>query len=292
MGSFNTSYTPGSATAWDASDRLFVIGNGIEGAKSDALVMLKNGNTTISGTVTAPGFQTPTGTSTEYLMADGSVSTIAPQADGATWRTGNGAPDAALGTDNDLYLDLDSGDVYKRIFGTYTVEGNIKGPASSLSFDLQEDGDLITFDGTNWVAKSATLLYTGGSAPIDIRQPSLALHYQIALEGIFPSRNGSYPYVGEIALYPYNFAVRGWASCYGQLLPIAQNTALFALIGTIYGGDGRTTFGLPDLRGRVAVGDGNGPGLTNYQLGEKWGSENRTITVSQMPGHTHTIIYQ
>ncbi|MDA8685750.1 tail fiber protein, partial [Robiginitalea sp.] len=193
---------------------------------------------------------------------------------------------------NDLYLDLDSGDVYKRISVGYTLEGNIKGPASSLSFDLQEDGDLITFDGTNWVAKSATLSNTGGSVLIDIRQPSLALHYQIALNGIYPYRSGNDPYIGEIALYTWDWTVRGWATCQGQLMAISQNTALFSLLGTTYGGDGRTTFGLPDLRGRVAVGIRWGPGLSNYQIGQKWGSEGTYISVLQMPSHSHTIIYQ
>lgn len=86
-----------------------------------------------------------------------------------------------------------------------------------------------------------------------------------------------------------NFAPRGWAFCDGQLLPISQNTALFSLIGTFYGGDGRTTFGLPDLRGRVAIhaGSSPGPGLTPRQLGSKSGSETNTLLLTQMPSHNH-----
>lgn len=98
------------------------------------------------------------------------------------------------------------------------------------------------------------------------------------------------PFIGQIQVFPYNFAPRGWAFCHGQLLPISENTALFSLIGTIYGGDGRTTFALPDLRGRVAIGEGTGPGLTNRRLGERGGSEMTTLTVANMPNHTHNFV--
>ncbi len=95
--------------------------------------------------------------------------------------------------------------------------------------------------------------------------------------------------MATIIMFGGNFAPRGWALCEGQLLPISQNSALFSLLGTTYGGDGRTTFGLPDLRGRVPLGNGNGPGLTPRSLGEKGGTENTTLTVTQMPAHTHPI---
>ncbi len=95
------------------------------------------------------------------------------------------------------------------------------------------------------------------------------------------------PFIGEIRVFPYNFAPRGWALCNGQLLPIAQNTALFAIIGTTYGGDGRTTVGLPNLQGRAALHPGQGPGLSNRRLGEKGGSEKVALTVAQMPSHNH-----
>lgn len=97
----------------------------------------------------------------------------------------------------------------------------------------------------------------------------------------------SEPFVGEIRMVGFNFAPRGWALCEGQLLPIAQNSALFSLLGTIYGGDGRTTFGLPDLRGRSPVGAGTGPGLTPVTQGERAGVESVTIHSSQMPAHAH-----
>jgi microcystin-dependent protein len=99
----------------------------------------------------------------------------------------------------------------------------------------------------------------------------------------------SSPFIGQIMLVPYNFPPRGWAFCQGQILPIAQNTALFALLGTTYGGNGQTTFALPDLRGRVPISSGQGPGLSNYSLGQLAGTENTTLTVNQMPAHNHTI---
>lgn len=95
------------------------------------------------------------------------------------------------------------------------------------------------------------------------------------------------PFLGQIQPFAFNFAPRGWAQCDGQILPISTSTALFSLIGTTYGGDGRTTFGLPDLRGRAALHVGSGPGLTNRRLGEKGGLESVQLTVPQMPSHTH-----
>src|SRR3954468_23228168 len=99
----------------------------------------------------------------------------------------------------------------------------------------------------------------------------------------------SEPFLGEIRMFGGNFAPRGWAFCNGQILSIAQNTALFSLLGTTYGGNGQTTFGLPDLRGRVAVSAGQGPGLSNYSLGELAGSESVTLTSANMPAHNHSV---
>lgn len=97
-------------------------------------------------------------------------------------------------------------------------------------------------------------------------------------------------FLGEIRMVGFNFPPQGWATCDGQLLSISQNTALFSLLGTQYGGDGQTTFALPDLRGRVPVHQGQGPGLSGYLIGEQGGTENVTLTQSQMPAHTHTIV--
>ncbi|HTN37316.1 MAG TPA: tail fiber protein [Arachidicoccus sp.] len=98
------------------------------------------------------------------------------------------------------------------------------------------------------------------------------------------------PFLAQIMLFAGNFEVRGWAFCDGRLMSIAQNSALFALVGTVYGGDGVTTFGLPDLRGRSVVGMGNGPGLTPRVIGELSGSENTTLLMPNLPAHTHTLM--
>ena len=97
------------------------------------------------------------------------------------------------------------------------------------------------------------------------------------------------PFIGEIRLVPFNFAPRGWAICAGQLLPINQNQALFALLGTTYGGDGRTTFALPDLRGRIPVGAGQPPAGSSYPLGATGGQETVKLTTGQLPGHAHAV---
>jgi microcystin-dependent protein len=97
------------------------------------------------------------------------------------------------------------------------------------------------------------------------------------------------PFIGEIKIVGFNFAPRGWAFCNGQILSIAQNTALFSLLGTTYGGNGQTTFALPDLRGRVPIHPGQGPGLSNYTQGQLAGSETVTLLSTQMPAHTHTV---
>jgi microcystin-dependent protein len=99
----------------------------------------------------------------------------------------------------------------------------------------------------------------------------------------------SEPFLGEIRMFGGNFAPRGWAFCNGQILSIAQNTALFSLLGTTYGGNGQTTFALPDLRGRSPMHWGQGPGLTNRTLGERSGTEAVKLTRSQMPAHSHEM---
>ncbi len=97
------------------------------------------------------------------------------------------------------------------------------------------------------------------------------------------------PFMGQISIVGFNFAPRGWAICDGRLLPIAQNTALFSLLGTTFGGDGRTTFGLPDLQGRAGVGVGTGPGLTPKTWGERLGVENVTLGLTEIASHTHNL---
>ncbi|MDO7172887.1 phage tail protein [Mariniflexile sp. AS56] len=97
------------------------------------------------------------------------------------------------------------------------------------------------------------------------------------------------PILGQIQAFGFNFAPRGWAKCEGQILSISQNTALFSLLGTTYGGDGRTTFALPDLRGRTMINLGTGPGLSNITWGEKGGNENTTLTPQNLPAHNHPV---
>jgi microcystin-dependent protein len=152
-------------------------------------------------------------------------------------------------------------------------------------------GNLVTYDGMNWIARDIRLAATGNSQPLSNIQPYLAVNYCIATQGLYPSRNWE-PFLGTIGIFGFNFAPRGWAQCSGQLLPIAQNTALFSLLGTIYGGDGRTTFALPDLRGRVPVNYGQGAGLSSYQIGQRGGVEQITLGIQNLPSHSHTIIFE
>ncbi len=138
----------------------------------------------------------------------------------------------------------------------------------------------------------------GGQAH-ENRQPLLALNYSIAMQGIYPSRSAAptaapadrpqnaTPYLGEIIMFGSNFAPAGWAFCNGQLLAISQNDALFSLLGTTYGGDGQSTFALPDLRSRTAVHRGQGPGLSSYIIGQALGVEQVTLSNNQLPSHSH-----
>ena len=136
-------------------------------------------------------------------------------------------------------------------------------------------GDLITWNGTNWInTQPATQHF---SIQADNHQPYLVANYVISLFGIFPSQNdASQPFVGEIFLMGTNFAPNGWHFCDGSLLPISGNPVLFDLIGTTYGGDGVNTFAVPDLRGRVAVHQGNN-GTSNYIIGQNGGTETKTF---------------
>jgi microcystin-dependent protein len=104
-----------------------------------------------------------------------------------------------------------------------------------------------------------------------------------------PAQADSNPYLGDVMPVGFNFCPRGWAMANGALLPIASNSALFSLIGTTYGGDGRTTFGLPDLRGRHAVGYGTAPGLSNWQWGQRSGTEDVVLTANNLPSHNHLV---
>lgn len=111
----------------------------------------------------------------------------------------------------------------------------------------------------------------------------------VALAGWTQPAQASEPFLGQIEYYAFNFPPRGWALCDGQILPITQNQALFSLLGTTFGGDGRTTFALPDMRGRVPLHAGTGAGLSTRRLGERSGRETVTLTTAELPSHSHTL---
>jgi len=136
-------------------------------------------------------------------------------------------------------------------------------------------GDLITWDGNNWINQQPAIQHF--SIPVDNRQPFLALNFCIAMQGIFPSRSDANPFLSQIEVFGFNFAPLGWAQCDGQLLAISQNTALFSLLGTTYGGNGTSNFALPNFQGRVAMSFGQGLGLTNFPEGASGGTESNTI---------------
>ena len=170
------------------------------------------------------------------------------------------------------------------------LTGNGTGAVGTIS--VGTSGKVLYSNGTNWVAGSTTASSTGSGTAFSILPPYQTISYCIALQGVFPSAAATDPFIGEIMIFPYNFVPRYWARCDGSLLSIAANSALFSLLGTTFGGNGSTTFGLPDLRGRVVLGEGalNGTG-TNYILGASGGSETRTLITTNLPAHTHTITY-
>lgn len=153
------------------------------------------------------------------------------------------------------------------------------------------NNQFAVYNGSNWVAQSVSLAPVGGNQPINTIQPILAITYCIAAQGIFPSQNFE-PFLGEVVPFGFNFAPLGWYKCDGQLLSIAENDALFALIGTTYGGDGQVTFAIPDLRGRIPLHQGTGSGLSTRTIGEVLGTENVTLTTGNLPAHTHTVVLQ
>lgn len=136
----------------------------------------------------------------------------------------------------------------------------------------------------------------GGGQAHSTVQPSLGLKFGITTQGLYPSQNGSdtagtpnNPYLGQVRLFSNSANPSGVSNADGADISIAQNTALFSLLGTLYGGNGQTTFGLPDLQGRTPIGRGQGPGMSQRVLGEQPGNEDVTLTEAQMPAHTHTI---
>lgn len=184
-----------------------------------------------------------------------------------------------------------------------TILGEGTGPGLSPSLLGQKAGAETTTLGTANMPAHNHLLpngdpttFVGSGVPFDIRQPSLTLDHVLPLVGLFPSPGGGIgfnPMLGRVQTFAGNnvdFGIlNGYASAEGQLLPISQNQALFSILGTTYGGDGITTFALPDLRGRAAMGDGAGPGLTPTSLGHKQGQETVALSVNEMPAHDHGL---
>jgi microcystin-dependent protein len=122
-----------------------------------------------------------------------------------------------------------------------------------------------------------------------VKMASVVLFSAAVLLGGSTTASAQDAFIGEIKWVGFNFAPRGWAQCNGQILSIAQNTALFSLLGTMYGGNGQTTFALPDMRGRVPVHAGQGPGLSFFGQGETRGAETVALSISQMPSHSHAL---
>ncbi len=198
-------------------------------------------------------------------------------ADGATGPAGTDGAAGSTGADgNDGATGPTGADGADGATGPTGADGTVgaTGPTGDISAITGIDGQLLQYYNNNWIAKHPNgITFTGNNM-----QPFLTVNYVIATQGIFPSRNSSQPLLGEIMLFAANFPPRGWALCDGQLLPISQNTALFSLLGTIYGGDGTTNFALPDLRGRAPIHAGTGPGFITRRLGARGGNENETIS--------------
>lgn len=212
----------------------------------------------------------------QVSFAQNKVVVIPLLGDGSTWR-GAWQKDIAYRRS----------DIVERDGSSYIVTANHISsrdnvPANDSFWDLvaasgDQGGQLTVNAPLNFDQDSNTLSFDVASTPASNNlQPSLGLNYICALVGLYPSRSFSEPFVGQVALVGFNFAPRGWSFCSGQLLPISSNSALFSLYGTFYGGDGRTTFALPDLRGRSVIGaQGNatGPGLQRRIIGGKYGTE-------------------
>jgi len=219
--------------------------------------------------------------SDEYDLTIGAVGPTGPQgdsgADGADGTNGTNGADGADGADGTNGINgadgadgtngADGADGTNGTNGTDGATGPQGEPGTSI-VDGTADGQVLTWTSPNWIAQQPTAHEAG------TEQPYQGINYIIALVGTYPTRNAFDPLIAEIIMFAGNFAPRGWAFCDGQLLSINTNQSLFSLLGTIYGGDGRTTFGLPDLRARVAVHPGTVPGLLQIGLGDKGGTQN------------------
>jgi len=162
---------------------------------------------------------------------------------------------------------------------------------TGLVYASNAENDLVFGAAGESTLGANTLSASGGGQAHNNMPPYQVFNVCIALEGVY--LNGSDQYIGEIKLFPgnvySNLQDNGWAACDGSLLPIAENEVLFDLIGTTFGGDGESTFALPDLQGRIPIGAGQGPGLSNRIIGERGGEETVTLTTNQIPAHNHAF---
>lgn len=256
----------------------------------------------------ADGAQGPTGAQGIAGM-DGQPGDVGPTGPtGATGATGLTGPTGEAGTDGAAGVPGAQGATGST--GAQGATGAAGAPGQDEA-DFPSDGsqdDLVVFlvptgptgatgstgstgpSGT-WETKSLniTLGNQGGNLSQNNMMPYQAINYCVVTAGIFPSRNGANPYLGEVLFVGFNFCPRGTINADGQLLSINSFQALFSLYGTQFGGDGRTTFGMPDTRGRAIVGQGQGPGLSNRFMGQKAGWETNTMTVNGLPAHSHTV---
>lgn len=136
----------------------------------------------------------------------------------------------------------------------------------------------------------SNLLQQAGRARSNVKRTLMGVVAAICALCFTHAAHAQTPFIGEVVCGGWNFCPVGWGECNGQLLPISENDALFALIGTTYGGDGQTTFAVPNILGRTMVGQGQGPGLSNKVIGEVGGAESVTLTTNQLPSHTHAMV--
>ncbi|MNI50362.1 Phage Tail Collar Domain protein [compost metagenome] len=201
---------------------------------------------------------------------------------------GNGFILAETGGAEEITLTVQQMPAHTHVAGVSSKFGSTNSPEGTVvaRSTLNQFTDSVGTKGTMGTANA--IGPSGGSQPHTNLQPYLTINYIISLFGVFPSENGgssgNEPFLSEIRWVAFNFTPGGNALCNGQLLPINQNQALFSLLGTTYGGDGRTTFALPDLRGRVPIHTGNG-----HTLGERGGEQAHTLSLSEMPEHMHSL---